>query len=71
MRLQLGVKRAAADSDSGRSPSDDEKAIGRDKISGIDELPPDPDEHLTPEEKAEIVSRSHLFSLRLSHIQYI
>jgi hypothetical protein len=56
MRLHLGVKRAAADSDSGRSPSDDEKAIGRDKISRVDELPPDPDEHLTPEEKAEVVS---------------
>ena len=49
---------AATDSDSGRSPSDDEKAIGHGHISNAhgEELPPDPDEHLSPEEKAKIVS---------------
>lgn len=48
----------ATDSDSGRSPSDDEKAIGHGHIYHAhgDEVPPDPDEHLSPEEKAKIVS---------------
>ena len=50
---------AAADSDSGRSPSDDEKAIVRGRIPHTpgDDLPPDPDEHLSLEERAKIVSQ--------------
>jgi hypothetical protein len=59
MRFKPGPKAAAAiDSDSGRSPSDDEKAIGHGHFSNADghDLPPDPDEHLSPEERAKIVS---------------
>lgn len=52
MLLKRGLNSAAvADSDSGRSPSDDEKAIGHGHIShGDHDLPPDPDEHLSAEE---------------------
>ena len=60
MNLKSHLKGGAAtDSDSGRSPSDDEKAIGHVHMSNAhgDELPPDPDEHLSPEEKAKIVSQ--------------
>lgn len=45
------------DSDSGRTPSDHEKAIGYGKHLSHTDLPPDPDEHLSPEEKAAIVSQ--------------
>ena len=63
MRLEKGVNGAvAADTDSGRSPSDDEKAIGH--VAYKDhELPPDPDAHLSPEEKAAIVGRCYHPSL--------
>ena len=47
------------DSDSGRSPSDDEKNLGvkpgEFESLGHGELPPDPDVHLSPEERAAIV----------------
>jgi hypothetical protein len=71
MHLKPGLNGVAgADSDSGRSPSDDEKAIGHGHIAHPHaDLPPDPDEHLSPEEKAKIVSSLnseisylHLFS---------
>ena len=42
------------DADSGRTPSDDEKRVGVDATYG--ELPPDPDAHLSNEERARIVS---------------
>jgi hypothetical protein len=48
------------DSDSGRSPSDDEKVVGTSKHLGHgEELPPDPDAGLSAEERAKIVSESH------------
>lgn len=53
--------KSGVDSDSGRSPSDDEKAIGQRHVSHDEDLGPDPDEQLTPEERAEIV-RTLLFS---------
>lgn len=47
------------DSDSGHSPSDDEKRIavgqGEFEALGPGELLPDPDAHLSPEERAAIV----------------
>lgn len=47
------------DSDSGHSPSDDEKKLGATQGEleslGHGELPPDPDAHLSPEERAAIV----------------
>lgn len=47
------------DSDNGRSPSDDEKKLGVKQgeleYLGHGELPPDPDAHLSPEERAAIV----------------
>ena len=60
------------DSDSGRSPSDDEKNLGA-KQGGLEslgngELPPDPDAHLSPEERAAIVRSSHGESPRLSFL---
>lgn len=49
------------DSDSGHSPSDDEKRIGVPpggfEELGRDELPPDPDGHLSDAERARIVRR--------------
>lgn len=69
MRFKLGLKGAAAtDSDSGRSPSDDEKVIGHGHVSNTHrgELPPDPDEHLSPEEKAKIVSQLIAYPVSLS-----
>lgn len=51
------------DSDSGRSPSGDEKTIGVEQgaleTRGDGELPPDPDAHLSPEERAAIVCSIH------------
>ena len=47
------------DSDSGHSPSDDEKRVGvgqgEFETLGHGQLPPDPDAHLSPEERAAIV----------------
>ena len=47
------------DSDSGHSPSDDEKRLGvkpgEFETLGHGQLPPDPDAHLSPEERAAIV----------------
>ena len=43
------------DSDSGRSPSDDEKRIGIVDERQPENLPPDPDEGLSDEERARIV----------------
>ena len=47
------------DSDSGHSPSDDEKRVGVKRgefeTLGHSQLPPDPDAHLSPEERAAIV----------------
>ena len=47
------------DSDSGHSPSDDEKRVGVKhgdfETLGHGQLPPDPDAHLSPEERAAIV----------------
>lgn len=47
------------DSDSGHSPSDDEKKVGVEaggfQSIGHDELPPDPDAGLSAEERARIV----------------
>ena len=56
------------DSDS-RSPSDDEKDVavkpGAFETATVPHLPPDPDEGLSDEEKARIVSRSS--SLSFTH----
>jgi len=49
------------DADSGRTPSDDEKTVGVDGTYG--ELPPDPDAHLSDEERARIVSPSQVLGL--------
>ena len=50
---------ARVDSDSGHSPSDDEKGVGVRQggfeTLGHGQLPPDPDAHLSPEERAAIV----------------
>ncbi len=50
------------DSDSDRSPSDNEKVVGVEpgafETATASHLPPDPDEGLTDAEKAKIVSRS-------------
>lgn len=49
------------ESDSGRQPSDEEKKVGLDLHGQIedaiahDQLPPDPDAHLSEEERAAIV----------------
>lgn len=45
------------DSDSGRGPSDEEKRIDDAQVvlSDVNTLPPDPDAHLSPEEKAKVV----------------
>ena len=49
------------DSDSGHSPSDDEKQVGVEpgafETATVSQLPPDPDHGLSDAEKAEIVSR--------------
>lgn len=51
---------AKRDSDSGRDPSDEEKRAGiTGDIAAQDGLPPDPDAHLSPEERAKIVSSLH------------
>ena len=51
--------REKRNSDSGRSPSDDEKQVGDSggafQKPGHSDLPPDPDANLSPEEKAKIV----------------
>jgi len=47
-----------ADSDPNRSPSDDEKTIGAQHFeAALHELPPDPDAHLSEEERAAIVRK--------------
>jgi hypothetical protein len=56
MHPKPGLDGVAADSDSGRTPSDYEKAIAHHHLPQPDHLPPDPDEHLTAEERAIIVS---------------
>lgn len=45
------------DDDSAHSPSDDEKRVGATQgdFDTLAHLPPDPDAHLSPEEKAAIV----------------
>ncbi len=68
---------AATDSDSGRSPSDDEKAIGHGHVHHAHrvEVSPDPDDHLSPEEKANIVSelvfQSNAYSQQKEYPSYI
>jgi hypothetical protein len=53
---------AKRDSDSGRNPSDEEKRAGIiGDIAAQDGLPPDPDAHLSPEERAKIVSSLHIY----------
>ena len=51
------------DSDSALSPSDDEKRVGLKRgdfeTLGHGQLPPDPDAHLSPEERAAIVCSIH------------
>jgi hypothetical protein len=49
------------DSDGERSPSDDEKAIGNTHKIQSDSLSLDPDDHLSAEEKARIVSARPIF----------
>lgn len=60
------------DSDSGRSPSDDEKRLGAKEgaveTPGYGELLPNPDAHLSPEERAAIVY-SHPLSFRVFIIE--
>ena len=66
------------DSDSGHSPSDDEKRVGvkpgEFETLGHGQLPPDPDAHLSLEERAAIVcvtdhkSDPLLFSVRMANI---
>ena len=57
------------DNDSAHSPSDDEKTLpvgqGAFQNLGYGELPPDPDAHLSLEERAAIVCNVHLISLSL------
>lgn len=48
------------DSDSNCTPSDDEKHIDNKHVADVDHLPPDPDEHLSAEEKAKIVCDDHV-----------
>lgn len=51
------------DSDSGHTPSDDEKKIGlvdEAGFTGHGHLPPDPDAGLSDEERARIVSKRYL-----------
>ncbi|MCJ1309948.1 hypothetical protein MMC25_003609 [Agyrium rufum] len=58
------------DSDSGRSPSDDEKRIGVVEDKAPDNLPPDPDEGLSDEEKAAI-DRKLLWKLDIKLIPWL
>ncbi len=59
-----------SDSDSGRSPSDDEKHVGVEagafESAGKRDLPPDPDAGLSEEERAKIVRNDPLIMLWLS-----
>ncbi|KAL8743643.1 MAG: hypothetical protein Q9190_004027 [Brigantiaea leucoxantha] len=61
-------KRDKDSSDSGHSPSDDEKKVGLEpeaarEAKGYGQLPPDPDENLGEEEKAKIVRNARLDGL--------
>ena len=60
------------DSDSGHSPSDDEKKFGLSQggfeTPGHGQLPPDPDAHLSPEERAAIVCSIRAQPLLFLHI---
>ncbi len=62
------------DSDSGHSPADDEKKLGMEhgeyETLGHDQLPPDPDAHLSPEERAAI-DRKLLWKLDLRLIPWL
>ena len=65
-------KRDKDSSDSGHSPSDDEKKVGLEpeaarEAKGYGQLPPDPDANLGEEEKAKIVRIAGFFMLFYHH----